>query len=166
MSPVRSNPSWRQFPQFMSIAKFVSNILFGVISRTDPQVITPVSTKVEDIISRIIALEELFGTPAGDVAEQRRRGALIWYATVPPSCGFCTEFFPGISVKSKQNFRCCTGSQRRSNSKIKGIYPSFSKIYGRRYLIIGLVHSPNTHIDADEDNSWHNRDSSTLKSIS
>ena len=123
MNPVRSNPSWRQFPQFMSIAKFVSNILFGVISRTDPQVITPVSTKVEDIISRIIALEELFGTPAGDVAEQRRRGALIWYATVPPSFGFCTEFFSRNLREIEAKFQVLYGKPASQQFQDKGDIP-------------------------------------------
>ena len=59
----------------MPTAKFVSGILFGVILQTNLQETALIANKVEDFISRIIGLEEIFGTPAGDVAEQRRRGA-------------------------------------------------------------------------------------------
>ena len=37
--------------------------------------------KVENLLSRINALEERFGSCPDDVAEQRRRGKLIGYAT-------------------------------------------------------------------------------------
>ena len=83
MSPVHSNPSLRLFPPFTPIAKFVSNILFGIILQTNLQETAQVSSKVEDLISRIIALEELSGTPAGDPAEQGRRAELTGYAISP-----------------------------------------------------------------------------------
>ena len=66
----------------------------------------------------------------------------------------------------RQDFGCCTGIHRRGNSKAKAIYPSFSRIYGRRYLIIGLVRGPDTHVNADENNRWHSEENSALKSIS
>ena len=84
MSHVHSKPSWLPFPPFMSIAKFVSDIFFRVILQTNPQETAPVADKLEALISRIIALEELFGTPAGGVVEQKRRDALLRYAIVPP----------------------------------------------------------------------------------
>ena len=74
----------RLFPPFTPIAKFVSNILFGIILQTNLQETAQVSSKVEDLISRIIALEELSGTPAGDLAEQGRRTELTQYAISPP----------------------------------------------------------------------------------
>lgn len=43
----------------------------------------PGGNKVEDLISRVAALEALLALPPGDVAEQRRRGELIWYGPIP-----------------------------------------------------------------------------------
>ena len=44
---------------------------------------------MEDLISRIIALEELFGTPADDPAEQGRRTELTRYAISTPPVDLC-----------------------------------------------------------------------------
>jgi hypothetical protein len=77
----------------MSIAKFVSVILVGIILQTNLQVTAPVSNKVEDLISRIIALEEQFGTPAGDVMEKMHRGDLMRYFTAPPLPHSVLSFF-------------------------------------------------------------------------
>jgi len=44
----------------------------------------PVRNKIEDLISRVAALEELFATLPGDVTEQRCRSEVIWYAIIPP----------------------------------------------------------------------------------
>jgi len=38
--------------------------------------------KIEDLISRVIELEELFATRPGDVEEQRRRRKLIRYVSI------------------------------------------------------------------------------------
>ena len=57
---------------------------FGTILQTNLQESAPVADKVEALISRIITLEEIFGTPADDVVEQSRRDPLIQYAIVPP----------------------------------------------------------------------------------
>ena len=40
--------------------------------------------KIEILLSHVVALEELFDSRPGDVAEQRRRDELIQYAVVPP----------------------------------------------------------------------------------
>ena len=40
--------------------------------------------KVVTLLSRIVALEDCFDSPPSSVAEQRRRGDLIWYATTLP----------------------------------------------------------------------------------
>ena len=100
MSPAPSNPSWGLFPPFMAIMKFVSNVQFGVILRSDLQETAPVSDKVEDLISRVISLEELFGTPVDDVAEQGRRKKLIRYPIVPPF-EFPIDIFLGGSIALK-----------------------------------------------------------------
>ena len=68
----------------MPITRFVFDILSGIISRTNTQETPPVSNKVEDLISRLITLEGLLGTPAGDVEEQRRREELTKYTIDPP----------------------------------------------------------------------------------
>ena len=61
---------------------------FGTILQTSLQETAPVADKLEALISRIIALEEFFGTPAGDAVEKSRRYSLTQYAIVPPSLGF------------------------------------------------------------------------------
>ena len=58
---------------------------------------------------------------------------------------------------SKKDFGCYTGSPRHSNSKMKRACPSFSKIYARRYLTIGLVRGPDAHVDVDENSRWLNK---------
>ena len=100
-------------------------------------------------------------TPAGDEAEQKRRGELIRYPIVP-FFGFSTELFPGSSVGSNWHFNHCTGSHSHNNFKAVGIYPIFSKIYGRRYSTIGLVRGPTTFVGADEKNRGHNNAKWTL----
>ena len=42
-----------------------------------------VGNKIEDLLSRIVALEERFDSRPGDVAEQRRRDQLRLYVTIP-----------------------------------------------------------------------------------
>ena len=91
-------------------------------------------------------------TPAGDVAEQKRRRELIRYPIIH-LFEFSAKLLPGSSVGSKWHFNHCTGSHSHNNFKAAvGIYPIFSKIYGRRYLTIGLVHGHTTCVDADEKN--------------
>ena len=51
-----------------------------------------------------------------------------------------------------EDFDCSTGSNSRKDFRKVRIYPSFSKIYERRYLTIGLVHRSETRIEADRDN--------------
>jgi len=43
----------------------------------------PVRNKIEDLLSRVATLEELFATLPGDVAEQRCRSEVIRYAIIP-----------------------------------------------------------------------------------
>ena len=66
---------------------------------------------------------------------------------------------------SRQDFSRCIGGHRHINFKMGGIYQNFSKIYERRYLIIRLVNDPTTHVDADEDKRWPNKQSSAPKNI-
>ena len=42
-----------------------------------------VGNKVEVLLSRVVSLHALFGTPPGDVTEQRRRDEVIQYDTIP-----------------------------------------------------------------------------------
>ena len=66
----------------MLITRSVSSVLREITLRTNLQETALVADKVEDLISRIIGLEELFGTSPADVVEQRRRGELIRYNIV------------------------------------------------------------------------------------
>lgn len=69
-------------------------------------------------------------------------------------------------MASKWNFSHCTEGHHYSNFKMMRIYPSFLKICGRRYLLIGFVNSPDTYVNVDEDSRWRNRRvSTTLNSI-
>ncbi|KAF9642269.1 hypothetical protein BDM02DRAFT_3193578 [Thelephora ganbajun] len=43
-----------------------------------------VRNKIEDLLSRIEALEARFATPPGNLVEQRRRSELIRYGIIPP----------------------------------------------------------------------------------
>ena len=49
-----------------------------------PQETAAVRNKIENLLSRVTALEALFATPPGEVIEQRRRNGLIRYAVIPP----------------------------------------------------------------------------------
>ena len=42
-----------------------------------------VGNKIEDLLSRIVALEECFDSRPDDVAEQRRRNELRWFVIIP-----------------------------------------------------------------------------------
>lgn len=56
------------------------NLLFTLIYLQET---VTVRNKIEDQLSRVITLEQLFATPPGDIVEQRCRNELIRYANVP-----------------------------------------------------------------------------------
>ena len=83
------------FLPFTPIAKFVSKVLFGINLQINLQEAAQVSNKVEDLISHIIALEELCGAPAGDLVEQGRRTELTRYVIFLP-----LDFVPSSSQEA------------------------------------------------------------------
>ena len=135
----------------MSITKFVSQILLQVTLQTNPQGTPPHADKVEHLISRIITLEDLLATPPVDAVEQAHRRELTQYA-IFPALGVRTESLLGSSMPLGGDFDSYTGSNSRRDFRKVRIYPTFSKICERRYPTIGLVHHPETRIEADRDN--------------
>ena len=61
-----------------------------------------IGNKIENLLSRIVALEERFDSRPGDVAEQRRRDELIRYVVVPPFI-LGAELLPASSKGWKNN---------------------------------------------------------------
>ncbi|KAF9645513.1 hypothetical protein BDM02DRAFT_3189660 [Thelephora ganbajun] len=60
-----------------------------------------VRNKIEDLLSRIVALEEHFYSRPDDVEEQRRRSELIRHVVIPPSDS-TTKRFPGSSKNIRE----------------------------------------------------------------
>ena len=64
--------------------RFVYDLLLNIhLLQARLQETVAVGGKIDGLLSRIAALEELFATPPGDVAEQRRRDGLIRYVVIP-----------------------------------------------------------------------------------
>ena len=69
----------------MLIMKFACYCLLKILLlRMRPQE-TTVDSSIENLLSRIVALETRFATRPGDVEEQRRRSELIQYVIIPLS---------------------------------------------------------------------------------
>ena len=69
----------------MATAKFAYNLLSKTPHlKTRFQESVAVENKIGGILSRVVSLEEHFNSRPSDVAEQRRRDDLIWYAMTPP----------------------------------------------------------------------------------
>ena len=65
--------------------------------------------RVANLLSRIVTLEEHFNTCPSDVAEQRHRDELIWYATIPPLSPVAAHFLLLVSsMQSRSNCSCCS----------------------------------------------------------
>ena len=79
MDSARSKLFWNPSPPLVSITRFVYETLIKGPSQTYPQGIAPVGNKAKDLISRVNALDQLFGTRPDDVEDQRLRDELIWY---------------------------------------------------------------------------------------
>lgn len=78
---------------FVLITEFVSHLPFKILlSRTHLQRTVAVGNKIEDVLSRIVALENQLDSQPGDIAELRRRDELIRYATVSPTYSMLSSF--------------------------------------------------------------------------
>ena len=81
MDSALSKPPWKTF---IPITKFAYNLLPKILFvLTHLQETVAVRNKIENLLSRIAALEELFATHPGDVADLKRRDELIRYAAIP-----------------------------------------------------------------------------------
>jgi len=119
-----------------------------------------VRNKIEDLLSRAVALEADFATLPGDVDEQRRRHQLIRYVTPRPLLRLDIYFLPVISTTSRGD--CGPSTRGKSCSdlvttfKTMKMYSGFSKICGRLSPITGFVHNLGAILDVDGENRWRN----------
>ena len=65
------------------------------LGQTLPQELV-VGRKIEDVLSRLTALENRFDVPPSDVTEQRRRDDVIRYATIPPVVLYADFFLASL----------------------------------------------------------------------
>ena len=83
-SLVLSKSYYRPSPPLLPIAKCVSNSCSEFLRQTHFQAAVTVGNRINIILSRLVALEELFDSRPSDVAEQRRRDGLIRYVILSP----------------------------------------------------------------------------------
>ena len=95
--------------------------------------------KIENLLSRVVAVEDRFNSRPSDVAEQRRRDEVMRYAIF--SFMFSTYLLPASSRSSRNS---CGRRPMLIMSKMMKKRSHFSKIYGRRSSIIRFVSHPNT----------------------
>ena len=116
--------------------------------------------KIEDLLSRVAALEADFATLPVDVDEQRRRHQLIRYVTLP-LLGLGIDLLQAISRTSRGNCGLSIRDQDCSDLlttfKMMKMYSGFSKICGRLSLSTGSVHHLGAVLDADGENRWYNK---------
>ena len=87
MDSALSEPPWKAC---ISITRFVfGSPIRSLVLQTHLQEITTIGNKVEDLHSRVVALEEQFDSHPGDVEELKRREEVISYAIVPPHRARC-----------------------------------------------------------------------------
>ena len=133
---------WRPF---IPNTRFAFNYLLEVLQLIPPQETIPVTNKIENILSRIAALEALLATRPCDVAEQRRRTELIRYAIVF-SLRLDVEFLPDSSRASRDNCSHWTGRQGYSNMlaplKAMKLRLGTLMLYKRSSSTTRFVHNP------------------------
>jgi len=119
-----------------------------------------VRNKIEDLLSRVAALEEDFATLPGGVDEQGRRRELIWCVTLRSLSRLDLDFLPASSRTSRGDCGPSTRGKSCSDSmttfETMKMYSSFSKICGRLSLITGFVHHLDAILDVDRENRWRN----------
>ena len=115
--------------------------------------------KIEDLLSRAVALEADFATLPGDVDEQRRRHQLILYVVQSSPLELDIEFFPAISRRSRRNCGLPTTGRGCSDLlamfKMKKMRSGFSRICERPSQSTRSVHHIDAILDADVENRWH-----------
>ena len=123
--------------------------------------------KIEDLLSRVTALEADFATLPGDVDEQRRRYQLVRYVIPRPLLRLDIDSLPAISTTSRGDCGPSTRGKSCSNLmttfETMKMYSGFSKICGRLSPITGFVHNLGAVLDVDEGNRWHNEWRTTSK---
>jgi len=83
---VPSKPPLMSSLPFTRNTKFVYDRSLKIPSRrTRLQETVAVRKKIQDLCSRITALETIFGTPTNDAPEKERRDGLLQYVIIPPS---------------------------------------------------------------------------------
>ena len=122
--------------------------------------------KIEDLLSRVAALEEDIATLPGGVDEQRRRHELIWYVTLS-LLRLDIDFLPASSRTSRGDCGPSTRGKSCSNLitafKTMKMYSGFSKICGRLSLITGFVHHLGAILDVYMENRWYSEWRTTNK---
>ena len=100
----------------MPIARFVYDpILKTLCRRTHSQETTTIGDIIENLLSRIVALEMRFETSPGDVEELRRRSDLIRHAIIPSS-DLVLRFFQQVhGYRSRAAAVCQPCSSRRTS---------------------------------------------------
>ena len=112
--------------------------------------------KIEDLLSRVAALEADFATLPGDVDEQRRRYQLIRYVVQSSPLELDIELFPVISRTLRGN--CGPLTTGRGCSDLLTVFrmmkmcSGFSRICERPSQSTGSVHNLDAILDADGEN--------------
>ena len=91
--------------------------------------------KIENLLSRVVAVEERFSSRPSDVAEQRRRDELMRYAM--SSIMFSADLLPASSRSSRNS---CGRCQMLTRFKTMKKRLCFLKIYRRRSSGIRFVY--------------------------
>jgi len=119
-----------------------------------------VRNKIEDLLSRVAALEEDFATLPGEVDEQRRRRELIWYVTLRSFLRPGVDFLPVSSRTSRGNcgpsMRGKSCSDLMTTFETMKMYSGFSKTCERPSPITGFVQHHCTILDVDRESRWSN----------
>ncbi|KAF9644524.1 hypothetical protein BDM02DRAFT_936188 [Thelephora ganbajun] len=103
-----------------------------------------IGNKIEDLLSRIVALEEHFYSRPDDVEEQRRRNNLI------------REFSRIEGQLRSLSLRSLSRDDLLNMFKTTNKFMGSSKIYGGLSLITRFVHDPGSLVCIDGGNRWRN----------
>lgn len=132
----------------------------------------PVGNKIEDLLSRISALEKRVDSDPSDAAEERSWDKMILYVIVPLVV-LGAEFLPASFRISEVNSGCCTAGQGNNDfpptTKMiqicSNFCSNFSKTYERLSLITRFDRDSDTITRVDKDNRWNNKLRCTIGSV-
>lgn len=168
---VPSKVPWKPSPPSMINARFVRNsLLESSFWRTDLQETAAVKDKIEILRSRIATLEVLFDSPAGDMAETKRREELLAYVISLYLFVLGAQSSLGNSKPTRKRCDHCARSlclcALLIMSKTTKMFPGFSKIYKRLSTTIRFVCDHDTLPDVDAVTRWCNKWRFTIKGAS